>query len=48
MKTHKVKISYWTESDIQPEIVEFETDDINWSMGQYQRNREPFRWEIIE
>mgnify|MGYP003319151144 FL=1 len=22
------------------------TDDINWSMGQYQRNRQPLTWKI--
>ena len=30
--------------------VQFNTDkikDINWCMEQYQRNREPFYWEII-
>jgi len=30
--------------------VQFNTDkikDINWCMEQYQRNREPFYWEIV-
>ena len=45
---HKIKITYLTESDIQSEIVELETNDINWSMEQYQRNRTPFNWEIVE
>ena len=47
MKTYKIKITYWTESDVQPEIIDFETTDINWTMDQYQRNRNPFKWEII-
>jgi hypothetical protein len=47
MKTYKIKITYLIEDDIQPEIIEINTDDINWSMDQYQRNRKPFKWEII-
>jgi hypothetical protein len=47
MKTYKIKITYFIEDDIQPEIIEINTDDINWSMDQYQRNRKPFKWEII-
>jgi hypothetical protein len=47
MKTYKVKITYLVESDVQPEIIEFVTDDIKWTMDQYQRNREPFDWKIL-
>lgn len=47
MKTYKIKITYLVESDIQPEIIELQTDDIKWSMDQYQRNREPLKWEIV-
>ena len=28
------------------EEVELVTDDINWSMEHYQRNRQPFKWKI--
>ena len=24
------------------------TDNINWSMTEYQRNRKPFSWEILD
>jgi len=52
MKTYKIKITYLVptylvESDVQPEIIELKTDDIEWSMDQYQRNREPLKWEIL-
>ena len=47
MKKYKLKITYLVESDVQPEIIHIETDDINWSMDQYQRNREPLTWEIV-
>ena len=47
MKTYKVKITYITENDVQPEIVELTTDNIQWSMDEYQRNREQLKWEIV-
>lgn len=47
MKNYKIKITYLVESDIQPEIVEIQTSDIEWTMSEYQRNRKPFTWEII-
>ena len=44
---YKVKITYLTESDIQPEVLEFTTDNIEWTMEQYQRNRRPLKWELV-
>lgn len=32
----------------KPYTVEIKSDDINWSMEQYQRNRAAFTWEIKE
>ena len=29
-------------------ILEIECADLNWSMDQYQRNRDPFTWEVIK
>ena len=40
---YKLKITYLIESDVQPEIIEIETDDINWSMNEYKRNRHPLK-----
>ena len=44
---YKVKITYLSESDIQPEVLELYTSNIEWTMQQYQRNRKPFNWEIL-
>ena len=30
------------------EVVTITTDNINWSMNQYQRNRKAFSWEILD
>ena len=32
----------------KPYTIEITSDDINWSMEQYQRNRDAFSWEILE
>jgi hypothetical protein len=31
----------------RPYELELETDRLDWSMEQYQRNREPFIWKVI-
>ena len=28
------------------EMVEIHTEDLEWSMKQYQRNRQPFEWRV--
>lgn len=51
MKTYKIEITPLTETmgrGDAPYTIEITTDDINWSMEQYQRNREAFDWEILE
>ena len=51
MKTYKIEITPLTETmgrQDAPYTIEITTDDINWSMEQYQRNREAFDWEILE
>ena len=38
-----------TENSIKterPYEIELETDRLEWSMDQYQRNRDPFTWEV--
>lgn len=30
------------------EIITIRTNNIKWSMTQYQRNRDPFNWRIIK
>ena len=29
------------------ETIEIQTSDLEWTMGQYQRNRDPFSYKII-
>ena len=51
MKTYKIQITPLTETmgrGDAPYIIEITSDDINWSMEQYQRNRDAFSWEILE
>ena len=50
MKKYLIEIEYITEHNYcatKPIRVSFVTDKIDWSMEQYQRNREPFNWKII-
>ena len=50
MKVYSVEITKKTKTKTcaaKPYIVEFKTDDIDWSMEQYQRNRDPFNYEIL-
>ena len=30
------------------EMVEIHTEDLEWSMKQYQRNRQPLTWELLD
>ena len=51
MKTYKIQITPLTETMCRgdaPYTIEIKSDDINWSMEQYQRNRAAFTWEIKE
>lgn len=44
-KTYRILI---TEQGGESYAVEFKTNNINFSVEQYQRNRNPFTWEIID
>ncbi len=44
---YKIQITYAPYSK-DNEVVSLETNDIEWTMKQYQRNRQPFTWKIIE
>ena len=51
MKTYKIEITPLTKTmgrEDAPYTIEIKSDDINWSMEQYQRNRAAFTWEIKE
>ena len=45
-KTYLIEIMY--HENHNTDVVTLTTDNINWSMKQYQRNRKPFAWEILE
>jgi hypothetical protein len=45
-KEYLVEITY-TESG-NKDVETLKTDDLAWSMNQYQRNRLPFTWEILD
>lgn len=51
MKKYTIEITYITETkycSTKPHNIELETDRLEWSMEQYQRNRQPFNWRIIK
>ena len=45
-KKHLIEITYH-ESGNQ-EVITLKTDDLAWSMNQYQRNRQPLTWELLD
>jgi len=45
MKEYKIKI---TDEQGNTRILEILSTDIEWSIKQYQRNRDPFKWEIYK
>lgn len=50
IKVYSVEITPITKTKMcaaKPYIVEIKTDDIDWSMEQYQRNREPLNYVIV-
>jgi len=44
-KSYLVEIMYYENHNT--EVVTLTTDNINWSMTEFQRNRKPFSWEIL-
>jgi hypothetical protein len=47
MKKYKIKITPYHAADASY-VLELETENLEWSMEQYQRNRDPLKWEILE
>lgn len=54
MNKYKIELTYFdkkyscqTNKVCHVEVIEIETDRIEWSMEQYGRNRESFTWRII-
>jgi hypothetical protein len=44
-KEYNLKLTYF---DGTVEMLTIKTKDLEWAMDQYQRNRDGFKWEIIE
>ena len=44
--TYLIEVTY--KSTHNSEVVTITTSDVNWSMNEYQRNRKPFEYEIID
>lgn len=44
---YEIEITYAPHSK-ENEVITLRTEDIEWSMSQYQRNRLPFTWEIVK
>ena len=45
-KEYLVEIKYHESGD--REVITLKTDDLAWSMTQYQRNRQPLTWELLD
>jgi hypothetical protein len=45
-KEHLIEITYNESGDT--ELITIKTDDLAWSMNQYQRNRYPLTWELLD
>ena len=41
-----IEITYHGSED--SEVITLKTDDLAWSMNQYQRNRLPLSWELLD
>jgi hypothetical protein len=44
MKKYLIELKYFNGSTEQLELT---TDKLEWSIEQYQRNRPPFEWDVI-
>ena len=45
-KKHLIEITYHKSGN--QEVITLNTDDLAWSMNQYQRNRQPLTWELLD
>ena len=45
-KEHLIEITYHESGN--KEVITLNTDDLAWSMNQYQRNRQPLTWELLD
>ena len=48
MDKHTYLIEIMYHDTHNTEVVTLTTEDLEWSMNQYQRNRKPFEWEKLD
>jgi len=44
---YKIQVSPLEEGQ-EPYVFKVKTHNIDWTMEQYQRNREPFHWKVLD
>jgi len=44
---YKIQVTPLNEEQ-EPYTFKVQTKDIDWTMEQYQRNREPFHWKVLD
>lgn len=46
MDRYLIQVRYSESKEVEEVVLE--TDRLDWSMEQYQRNRQPFTWRVVE
>ena len=46
MTRYLIQVRYSESKEVEEMVLE--TDRLDWSMEQYQRNRQPFTWRVVE
>jgi len=42
-----IEITYTDDKGLEVESLDITTDDLEWSMEQYKRNRPPLEWRVV-
>ncbi len=46
-KRYIIEITYTDDKGLETESLDITTEDLEWSMEQYRRNRPPLEWRIV-
>jgi hypothetical protein len=46
-KRYIIEITYTDDKGLEVESLDITTDDLEWSMEQYKRNRPPLEWRVV-
>ena len=46
-KRYIIEITYTDDKGTEVESLDISTDDLQWSMEQYKRNRPPLEWRVV-